>query len=67
MYCIVRDTYLYIIDVRTDHAVLCVVLFGTHWSIYCLAHIGLSTDGLLKSALRTSAAANERHRIISPL
>jgi len=34
MYCIVRDTYLYIIDVRTDHAVLCVVLFGTHRSIY---------------------------------
>jgi len=34
MYCIGGDTYLYIIDVRTDHAVLCVVLFGTHWSIY---------------------------------
>ena len=34
MYCIVRDTYLYIIDVRTDHAVLYVVLFGTHRSIY---------------------------------
>ena len=34
MYCIVRDTYLYIIDVRTDHAVLCVVLFGTHQFIY---------------------------------
>jgi len=34
MYCIVRDTYLYIIDVHTDHAVLCVVLFGTHRSIY---------------------------------
>ena len=34
MYCIGGDTYLYIIDVRTDHAVLCVVLFGTHRSIY---------------------------------
>ena len=34
MYCIVVDTYLYIIDVRTDHAVLCVVLFDTHRSIY---------------------------------
>ena len=28
MYCIVRDTYLYIIDVHTDHAVL---LCGAVW------------------------------------
>jgi len=35
VYCIVRDTYLYIIDVRTDHAVfMCGAVW--HTSVYLL-------------------------------
>jgi len=35
LYCIVRDTYLYIIDVRTDHAVfMCGAVW--HTSVYLL-------------------------------